>query len=126
MRISGPALDAHPVAPADRIVAIDIVRGIALFGVLAINVTTEFRVSIFEQFLHGRIEGSWLDRALHSFLMIGVDLKTFALFSLLFGVGLASNCERPDRWQSCRERILSWTAHVDVIRCNRAPVLRLW
>ena len=85
----GAAADAHPVAPSDRIVAIDILRGIALFGVMAINVTTEFRVSIFEQFLHDWIDGSWLDRALHSFLMIGVNLKAFALFSLLFGVGLA-------------------------------------
>jgi uncharacterized protein len=83
------AADAHPVAPSDRILAIDIVRGIALFGVMAINVTTEFRVSIFEQFLHDWIDGGWLDRALHSFLMIGVNLKAFALFSLLFGVGLA-------------------------------------
>jgi uncharacterized protein len=85
----GAAVDAHPIAAADRIVAIDIVRGIALFGVMAINVTTEFRVSIFEQFLHNRIDGGWIDRALHSFLMIGIDLKAFALFSLLFGVGLA-------------------------------------
>src|SRR5204863_120062 len=83
------AADAHPVAPSDRILAIDIVRGIALFGVMAINVTTEFRVSIFEQFLHDWIDGGWLDCALHLFLMIGVNLKAFALFSLLFGVGLA-------------------------------------
>jgi len=83
------AADARPVAPSDRIFAIDIVRGLALFGVMAINVTTEFRTSIFEQFLHDSINGGWLDRALHSFLMIGVNLKAFALFSLLFGVGLA-------------------------------------
>lgn len=85
----GAGADAHPVAPSDRILAIDIVRGIALFGVMAINVTTEFRISIFEQFLHDRIDGVWLDRALHSVLMVGFNLKAFALFSLLFGVGLA-------------------------------------
>jgi uncharacterized protein len=55
----GAATDAHLVATADRIIAIDIVHGIALFGVMAINVTTEFRVSIFKQFSHGRIDGSW-------------------------------------------------------------------
>jgi uncharacterized protein len=82
-------VNAHPVAPADRIVAIDIVRGVALFGVMTINVTTEFRVSIFEQFLQDHVDGGWLDRALYSFLMIGIDLKAFALFSLLFGLGLA-------------------------------------
>src|SRR5215471_3641039 len=86
---SGATADAHPIAPADRKVAIDVVRGIALYGVMAINVTTEFRVSIFEQFLHDHVDGGWLDRALHSFLMVGIDLKAFALFSLLFGMGLA-------------------------------------
>jgi len=78
-----------PVAPTDRILAIDLLRGIALFGVIAINVTTEFRLSIFERFLHDEIDGSRFDRVLHLFLMIGIDLKAFALFSLLFGVGLA-------------------------------------
>jgi uncharacterized protein len=56
---------------------------------MAINVVTEFRVSIFEQLLPAQIDGAWLDRELHSILMIGIDLKAFALFSLLFGVGLA-------------------------------------
>jgi uncharacterized protein len=79
----------RPVAPSDRIAAIDSVRGIALFGVMAINVVTEFRVSIFEQFLPAQNNGSWFDRALHSILMVGINLKAFALFSLLFGVGLA-------------------------------------
>ena len=80
---------AGPIAPSDRIVAIDIVRGIALFGVMAINIATVFRVSIFERFLPARVDGTWLDRALYSILMAGIDLKAFALFSLLFGVGLA-------------------------------------
>jgi uncharacterized protein len=83
------APSASPIAPSDRIAAIDIVRGIALFGVMAINVVTVFRASIFERFLPAPIDGTWLDRALYSILMIGIDLKAFALFSLLFGVGLA-------------------------------------
>src|SRR5258707_9337925 len=83
------ASQAGPIKPADRIAAIDIVRGIALFGVMAINVATEFRVSIFERFLPDGGDGTWLDKALYSILMVGIDLKAFALFSLLFGVGLA-------------------------------------
>src|ERR1041384_1168402 len=85
----GEASRAGPIAPSDRIAAIDIVRGIALFGVMAINVTTVFRVSIFEQFLPDQGDGAALDRALYWILMVGIDLKAFALFSLLFGVGLA-------------------------------------
>jgi uncharacterized protein len=61
---------------------------------MAINVATVFRVSIFEQFLPARFlpirpDDIWLDRALASILAIGIDLKALALFSLLFGVGLA-------------------------------------
>jgi uncharacterized protein len=82
---------AGPIAPSDRIAAIDIVRGIALFGVMAINVVTVFRVSIFEQFLPARSDGTWLDRVLHSILMIGIDLKAFALFSLIFELALRSS-----------------------------------
>ena len=78
-----------PITPSNRITVIDMVRGIALFGVLAINVVTEFRVSIFEQFLPTRNDGTWLDRTFHSILIISIDMKAFALFSLLFGVGLA-------------------------------------
>jgi uncharacterized protein len=46
---------ASPIEPSQRIATIDILRGIALFIVLAINTATEFRVSIFEQFLPGKI-----------------------------------------------------------------------
>jgi len=87
--LSGTASPAGPIAPSDRIAAIDSARGIALFGVMAINVVTVFRVSIFEQFLQDGGDGTPLDRALYWILMVGVDLKAFALFSLLFGIGLA-------------------------------------
>ena len=80
---------AGPIAPSDRIAAIDSARGIALFGVMAINIVTVFRVSIFERFLPDRGDGTGLDRALYWILMVGIDLKALALFSLLFGVGLA-------------------------------------
>ena len=43
----------RPVPAAERIWAIDALRGLALLGVLAINLHTEFRVSLFEQFLVG-------------------------------------------------------------------------
>ncbi len=69
-------------------------RGIALFGVMAINITSEFRVSIFEQFLSHKHPASPLDRAVETILTLAVDLKAFALFSLLFGIGLAIQFER--------------------------------
>jgi uncharacterized protein len=83
-----------PVDPARRIDAIDALRGIALFGVLAINLVMGFRVSIFEQFLIARTSGSAIDRVVETILILGIDMKAFALFSLLFGVGLAIQFER--------------------------------
>ena len=86
---------ATPVPPAKRIDSIDALRGLALFGVLAINLETEFRVSIFQQFLR-RSADQGLDRWVGAFLEIFVDLKAFAVFSLLFGIGLAIQYERLD------------------------------
>lgn len=97
-----PAVAASgPVPPLERIDGIDILRGLALFGVLAINVVFEFRVSIFAQFLPPAATENAIDRALNSFLAAAVELKALAIFSFLFGVGLAIQFDRlsdsPDR-----------------------------
>ena len=84
---------ASPAPVADRIDAVDVVRGVALFGVLTVNLLMEFRVSIFAQFIPGQLPhalDAWVESAVESAL----ELKAFALFSLLFGVGLAMQFER--------------------------------
>jgi uncharacterized protein len=83
-----------PVSPSERIDAIDVLRGLALFGVLAMNIVTVFRVSIFAQFLPNAEPAGPLDRAVAAVLTVAVDFKALALFSLLFGVGLAIQFER--------------------------------
>jgi uncharacterized protein len=91
---TAPEPASAPVSPAERIDAIDILRGLALFGVLAINIVNEFRVSIFEQFLPAAGTTSTADRAVQTFLTMAIELKALALFSLLFGMGLAIQFER--------------------------------
>ena len=90
--VTGPP--PKPIDPARRIDAIDALRGIALFGVLAINLVMGFRVSFFEQFLLAKRSASPIDRAVETILILGIDMKAFALFSLLFGAGLAIQFER--------------------------------
>ena len=68
-------------------------RGIALFGVLMVNLTKEFRVSLFAQFLPSDAASPG-DRWLEAFISSGFEMKAFALFSLLFGIGLAIQRER--------------------------------
>jgi len=85
---------AGPTSPNERIDALDVLRGLALFGVLSINVITEFRVSIFEQFLPSSTPRGALDRTVENILIFAFSLKALAVFSLLFGVGLAIQFER--------------------------------
>jgi uncharacterized protein len=88
------AASPRPTGPAERIDAIDVLRGLALLGVVAINVVNEFRVSIFEQFLSQKPPTSPIDSAIGAILMLAVEMKALALFSLLFGAGLAIQFER--------------------------------
>lgn len=86
------------VPPASRIDAIDAVRGAALFGVLAVNVVTAFRISIFQQFLPSRsVAAGGLDGFVEKFVHFALDMKSFSLFSILFGLGLAMQFERFSR-----------------------------
>src|SRR6266550_12298 len=83
-----------PVAPSDRIEGIDVLRGLALFGVLTSNIVFVFRVSIFEQFLPPIGTDPAIDHALKYILTAAVELKAFALFSFRFGIGLAIQFDR--------------------------------
>lgn len=97
---SGPsnvATKANPVEPAKRINQIDILRGLALFGVLSINLLTEFRVSIFAQFVANQSHAGGADRLVETWVPLLLESKSFTLFSFLFGVGLMIQYERASK-----------------------------
>lgn len=77
-----------------RLVALDAVRGSALFGVLVINLETIFRVSIFAYYDHYPTGESWLDRGAFYFYTLLFEFKAFPVFSVLFGAALASIADR--------------------------------
>jgi uncharacterized protein len=84
-----------PIAVSERAVALDALRGVALFGVLLVNLLTIFRVSLFAQFLpNAGLPQSRADHVVSRVLVIGLEFKAFTLFSLLFGIGLAAQHER--------------------------------
>lgn len=85
------------VAPTDRIAAIDIIRGLTLFGVLIVNLITEFRVSIFQQFLRTTAPPGSVDSIVEQIISLAIESKAFCLFALLFGVGLAMQFDRLSR-----------------------------
>ncbi|HVG25763.1 MAG TPA: DUF418 domain-containing protein [Thermoanaerobaculia bacterium] len=84
-----------PVAPAERVETIDILRGLALFGILAANIrgfagpaATYFSPHLFWPALHDRIAQAFIDTF--------VQGKFIAIFAFLFGVGFAVQLERAD------------------------------
>jgi uncharacterized protein len=88
--------DQHwqPTATDDRYVTLDVLRGLALFGVLLINLHTLFRVSLFDHILHFHTDpGTW--NHLVDVLLAGLlETKAVSLFSLMFGIGSAIQAER--------------------------------
>jgi len=77
-----------PVAPASRIVEIDMVRGFALFGVLLVNMYNFGADSI-----------AWnppTDQVAFAIKRVFFESKSWTLFSMLFGFGFALQLQRAD------------------------------
>ncbi|WP_232700039.1 DUF418 domain-containing protein [Brevibacillus daliensis] len=73
----------QPVSNKERIVSLDIIRGIALFGIMLINVPAY----IFYTSDIPPIDYSGLNGVLHTLYLIFVEKKFFSIFSFLFGAG---------------------------------------
>lgn len=84
-----PPTPPGPVASGERVDAIDAVRGVALLGILLVNVHF-FAIPLGEAFSPMMPAGATrLDQAAFLFVKIFCEGKFYPLFSLLFGVGLA-------------------------------------
>jgi uncharacterized protein len=80
-----------PVAPNERILTLDVLRGIALFGVLAANIAHQFSGVVHLPFevvdeYFGQLS---LDGLAMQFIWIFTDGKARATFAFLFGLGFA-------------------------------------
>jgi uncharacterized protein len=84
----------QPTAIDERYVTLDVLRGIALFGVLLINLHTLFRVSLFEHILHFHTDSGTWNHVVDVLLAGLLETKAVSLFSLMFGVGSAIQVER--------------------------------
>lgn len=97
-----------PTREADRIAAIDALRGVALFGILIVNVTF-FANGAPTDFENTWSTGNAADNIAHFTSRFFGNYKFVTLFSVLFGMGLALQSDRADH------RDLSF-AHVYVRR----------
>jgi uncharacterized protein len=88
-----PAIPLAPVAATERVEIIDIIRGMALFGILAANIRgfagparTYFMPHLFWPELHDRVAQAFVDAF--------VQGKFITIFAVLFGVGFGVQVDR--------------------------------
>ena len=84
-----------PVASGDRIETLDVLRGFALLGILAMNIRAMAMPMSSYMYPYGLSEFEGADRAAYLFTSVGFDLKMMGLFSMLFGVGVLLYSAKP-------------------------------
>ena len=72
-----------PVSPIERVLALDVLRGVALFGILVVNILD-----------YAPTPRSAADHVTTQLINVVADGSFYPLFSLLFGVGFAVFLER--------------------------------
>ncbi|MGH9458251.1 MAG: DUF418 domain-containing protein [Thermoanaerobaculia bacterium] len=86
-----PARPATPVAPGERILLLDVLRGFAIFGILVVNVL------FYSMPLEWVVAPSWTaihDRLSSAVITIFFTGKFYTIFSFLFGLGFAIQLAR--------------------------------
>lgn len=82
----------QPVDRAERIAALDVLRGVALLGVLLVNLLSDFRIPLSEHIL--TFHPGHANRVVDVLVASLLEFKAFALFSLSFGAGVAVLAKR--------------------------------
>lgn len=80
-----PAVEVGPVPQADRVVGIDVVRGVALLGILLLNIRTFGMIS--DAYIYPFADSA-IDEAAFAITTTFAQGKFITIFSGLFGVGL--------------------------------------
>ncbi len=78
-----------PTSPGNRIVALDVLRGFALLGILFVNIMNFGGVASLGQEWTG-----FADKAVQGFIKFFVNVKFLSMFAMLFGIGFAMQIAR--------------------------------
>lgn len=91
-----PEPKALPVDAAERVASVDVIRGVALMGILAMNIVSlgwpgsVYMIPIMAP------DHDWADTALWGLNHLVFDTKMMTLFSMLFGAGLVLMSDRAE------------------------------
>ncbi len=107
-----PEVTKEPAPGAERTTNIDVLRSLALFGVLLVNLEDMFRIPLLEKIYFPGAHTGILDDLIETL----IRFKAVTIFSFLFGIGIAIQADSsPSRWFFTRR--LAWlfvigTAHM--------------
>lgn len=90
--VAGPARP-EPVREQERIITLDVLRGVAVLGILLVNIQT-FNFTFSEFSTLSWRELAPIDAAAKLFVKFFAEFKFITIFSLLFGMGLAIQSRR--------------------------------
>ncbi len=82
-----------PTPLAERLEVVDILRGVAIFGILLVNMEL-FSTPIYQTGIASRLWPGWADRTVDWLIRFLAEGKFYTMFSFLFGFGLAMLMER--------------------------------
>jgi len=88
VRPDAPVAQAAPVTAKERVQSIDVMRGVALLGILAMNIQDFSMIgqAYMNPTAYGDLHG--LNYAIWYACMLFADLKFMSIFSMLFGAGI--------------------------------------
>ena len=94
MPSSHPAADAAPLPARERIQALDVLRGVAVAGILFANVLAFFGLSFMPPERAAALPTAAADHIAEFLEHVFVDGKFYSIFSLLFGIGFGVQLSR--------------------------------
>ena len=86
--------EAGPASASERIEVVDVLRGFALCGILALNILAFKAPGSIPSF---GVADAWIDRLASSAVVLFAQSKFFTLFSFLFGMGFSMQLLRAER-----------------------------
>lgn len=105
---NSPTTSARATGAGERIVVLDVVRGVAILGILLMNVVSFGLANVAYFNLDGSSPQSWLDWTVGIAGEILVDQKFMGLFSMLFGAGIVLFADRAAAKNAHPVRLSMW------------------
>lgn len=88
-------LNLKPISPNERIQILDILRGFAIFGILAVNISGFATTTFFPG--HNQTNLFWYNKLAFEVMSFLTEGKFYTMFSFLFGLGFAVQLERAEK-----------------------------